>query len=615
MEIDRSFICNENHYSTNLRDKDAVKVENHLLVDESTSASYHIPDSEGLTPFQRAIIGGKISQIKEMLQSSSELSPTLNQPDKFGVTDIQRAARSGNMEVVGLLISYVIENDIITNRETYFSAEELKACTARSDMAWMASLPIEKIAFPLTIAQNFCNVMIRMADGKVLKLRNVDVVQIREYLMSTKYGDGWVSDHGANVLTTYLNPGHGYLRLKCRTCDYGKPYNKNRGFYPTGKKTPEAKAHTVSIVANLGMSLALDSTHLPVSPRKFLTTPVYATVLGVGAGLTVLPLDVAKQYFRQLKSLAQDLVINKYMLFREQTGSVVDDHGYEKDSDFNNLLKVTFYLTDDQARKALRSIENTEHSCKNDPQASCRYYFTSENCVDFVQNVFSDSELAGEIMDYVTDEQVGYGHLHTFTEIPENKALEYAYVRSRGWQYYLQSALHKSLCAPPKHHFVAISDLQGTVAPMSKPVVNDDDVLSVPNYQGDLAGNVALAFVLTKITQNVFKSLKNFWISHTGPEASLEETKEFCERAQVRIDKKIDDLTNLGEALDAMDLSPKNHHLQNARIDLMFEAVNLEQKFKRLGKSRSQPTKKLLASSEHQLAVFLDRCKTLLGPL
>ena len=210
-----------------------------LLLRHQAIESINLKDFKQLTPFQRAIIGGRVSAVQQMLAKNPHLAAEINKPDQHGVTHLQRAARSGNMEMMSLLIAHMVEEDIQVNPEASFPLSEAEACEMPSEIQQLKSVPIDQVAFPLTIAQNSCNVMIRMADSKILRVRNADAKEVRDLLMERKYGSEWKSDQGTNVLTMYLSPGHGFMRLECQNCDDGKPYNMNRGFWPGMKRLSE----------------------------------------------------------------------------------------------------------------------------------------------------------------------------------------------------------------------------------------------------------------------------------------------------------------------------------------------------------------------------------------
>ncbi|MDP1835469.1 MAG: ankyrin repeat domain-containing protein [Chlamydiales bacterium] len=885
-----------------------------LLLEHGASPSIVIADNKGLTPFQRAIIAGSEIQVKAMLEMRPGEAANLNRPDSFGVTNLQRAARSGNVDLMSYLVALSIDQEILTNQEAYFSPLELEACTTTSEMEILKAVPIEAFAFPLTIAQSSCNVMVRLEDGRVLHLRNVNAVEVRDHLMTAKYGSEWVSDQGANVLVAYLSPGHGFLRLECRNCDEGQPFNNNRGFYPRGMKLtgaiqntakriqePDTQAvvdddskTTTSDFANLAIGDALnlistsDSVEQMIGPLSLLTLFVanlsdqktgseiliskqeigklrdYVnsrnTVLSDAGGLLATPFSIVLEHMKSLanedghidfedypsnlhieraffdamvqtgihcgnatqKALQllsnmspdphkiievinfildysdefeplllddeisitevidaladgvetttalatyvgtlakrfvplgkgaisvtgkvsrltangviytapsvaslgvgavftagrvaryaaegvisnapapisifdgipspgvikktvgsfarearyayQDYIVNNFMMTQEQVGNIGNENWYENDSDTRNSLKIMFYVTDDQAKKALDTIHTVETSCVDNPEQACSYFLTSENCIDFVSKVFKNAGGAGEVMDYVTDQQVGYGHLHSPTRIFEFKAVEYAYIKARGFSHYLKAGtyvtlnslvnllpfVHQDLALNSyslPHHFVnakallppttsvttGIPQLVGSINPKSTSPSNWEgssqarelETFSVnPALTSGFADNLALTLVLSHTATNCFKGIKNWWAWHKGEKASSRVVKDFCTNSKTTVKKQIkileaidqdlsDQRTEIYQGIEESDgveelqyfyaLKKQLNRLQGQQLDLVYEGMELSQSYKKMTRSRTPPSQKFLAQCEQDLARFVRNCRS-----
>lgn len=814
-----------------------------LLLKSGAANSINTLDAQGLTPKQRAIISGQVHAVKAMLDASPEAASTVNQPDqRFGVTDIQRASRSGNLEMYSLLISYLGIQEI-KNNPSSFASEEIESCEAASEVEAIKSFPIEKIGFPLVIAQNFCSTMIRLADGNILRLKHSDAKEVRDYLMHKKYGDEWKNDHGANVLTLYVAPGHGFTRLECQNCDDGQPFNMNRGFYPTDRilrnepsepQTKEEKKpvfrsagtpaiaaspysendetlemipteeanliftiarndNTVTMNSSSGNSITIPNEDFrfilksifnnDLPPRKiaetihdrltqmasdggdppdlrvideiirelhhskvasgiiarwiqdtlvkpnasgqghttldgneivkivdYLLNPteqpshlgsifnsfleqislkeaivppitllntnpesisklfvdiasgspleeiasnyfgkknsdeqsierlsaqeaskiaqwITEGTIGIidlnsmivnalnsaqtllGATLMILPssttllhpVSVAKEnvghYLWEVKRYLKQELKKGYLLTQERAGRVGNEDWYENHSDTKNLLKIMFYLSDEQAKGALDTIKGVTLSCKENPEKSCRYFLTQRNCVDFVREVYHGTGATGEFADFFTDEQLAQGHLHAPSQIHEFRAVNYAYLRSRGMHpSYLENlnrlnqvynSVGSFLNWEPDYfkaeHFphkissiqellpsqIALSQTPTALATFPEPLNPQQSSNEIPDespsisrpYSASGADQVSLAVVVGKMAYNCFTSLSSFLSQKVGEKASLNEAEELCKTGMEILGK--------GFAL----IDPLEEIIDDAKSDLEAEIV------------------------------------------
>lgn len=790
-----------------------------LLLRSQAKESILIKGKSDLTPWQRAIIGGQISVVKKMLELNPELASQLNKPDSHGITDLQRAARNGQ-EMMSLLLPHFIENEIMVSPDTFSPTGEVEDCQTSGDFEKLANIPLEKFSFPLTIAQNTCNTIIALNDGHILKLRNVDAIEVRDHLMQKKYGSEWKSDQGANILTFYVSPGHGFMRLVCINCDDGKPYNMNRGFYPKGGEklayhqssqtetapkrppqqlalaptaafeetttiedeegpitsvheanmiftitpniemvtlntttakepitmsrnaldrmmqilldpdtTPEQMAQqtyetlvqdasdgnesipdfeavkesiselhdrqiTFNILAewvqtnvqvetesgevktltaseaedialqllqpssatspapiienfleqmanlgfpSLGLTTGMNSELLseilsgapsPEGIMKFFgkvgsdgvaTASLTATeaariakmatmgTLGAGVGLASLTIDTVKVTPRYAKailkttmpyipggeSLYKSLGANKRWLahtirestatFRDQVGSIGNEDWYENDSDTRNSLKIMFILDDKQAKSALETIKDVTLSCKENPEKSCRYHLTGHNCMDFLQDVFASTGAVGDFVDYFTDEQLDYGHLHSPSKIFEFKGVDYGFIRSRGMPHYLRAGMYQKLSHVYNsfastigleestmqdfslpHKFVHIDQLMPPPAPppfiveeptstpppseeakTETPEVKPETPFPLSSYPVSIVDNINLARTVTKMAANLFSSAGYVVNRSVGKKVNSEEVVQVVETWSTEIKDSLKNLNDL----------------------------------------------------------------------
>lgn len=823
-----------------------------LLLRSGAANSINTLDAQGLSPKQRAIISGQVNAVKAMLEASPEAASTINQPDKrFGVSDLQRASRSGNLEMYSLLISYLGKQEI-KDHPFSFTSEEIDSCEAASELEAVKTFPLEKIGFPLVIAQNFCSTMIRLEDGGVLRLQNSDAKEVREYLMQKKYGDGWKSDHGANVLTLYVAPGHGFTRLECQNCDDGQPFNMNRGFYPTDRilrneptepknkeekkpvsrppetpsiasspyleseeafetvptqeanliftitrndktvtmnsssgnsitipnedfryilksifnkdQPPQKIAETIhdrlkqnasdggdspdfrvieeiihelhhskvatSIIArwveenlvkpnasgqghttlegneivkivdyllnpteqpsNLGSifnsfleQISLKEAIVPpitlLNPNPESISKLFADIAAgtpleeiateyfgrknpdeqtierlsaqeaskiaqwitagtvgnvdlnsmianalnsaqnlVGATLMILPsstnlmhqASVAQEnvghYLWEVKRYLKQELKKGYLLSQERVGRVGNEDWYENHSDTKNLLKIMFYLNDEQAKGALDTIKGVTLSCEENPERSCRYFLTQRNCVDFVREVYHGTGATGEFADFFTDEQLAQGHLHAASQIHEFRAVNYAYLRSRGVHpSYLENlnrlnqvynTVGSFLNWQPDYfkaeHFPhKISSIQEllpsqialiqtaapglaaipTESPRHEESASNEIPYESPSilkpYSASAADQVSLAVVVGKMAYNCFTSLSSFYSQKVGEKASPKETDELCKTGQEILDKGFALIDPLEEVIDDSKTDLEAEIIRNSNFD------------------------------------------------
>lgn len=821
-----------------------------LLLRSQAKDSILIKGKSDLTPWQRAIIGGQISVVKKMLELKPELASQLNKRDIHGVTDLQRAARNGQ-EMMSLLLAHFVENEVLVNPDLLLPAGEAEACLASGDFEKLANIPIEKFSFPLTIAQNNCNTIIALDDGHILRLRNVDAIDVRNHLMQKKYGSEWKSHQGANVLTIYASPGHGFMRLECSNCDDGKPYNMNSGFYPKGgeklayhqsmktqetapkrpqgplslaptaafeqatimedDETPitsiqdakmiftitpniemvalnttsskepiimsrnaldrmmqvlldpdsdpqevakqtyetivqdasdgnesvpnfdtvketvaelqdqqltfnilaewiltnvqvqtdsgEVKSLTTSEAEDIAFQLLNPSSETSPAPiiesfleqlsnlgfpslglktginselmREILSgapTPEgimkffgkigsdgVATVsltateaakmakmaamgtLGAGAGasaglasLTVDMIKVTPRYAKAVlktslpyipggESLYKSLGAKKRWLahtvretlatFRDQVGSIGNEDWYENDSDTRNSLKIMFILDDNQAKSALGKIKEVSLSCKENPEKSCRYHLTQHNCMDFLQDVFESTGAKGDFIDYFTDEQLDYGHLHSPSKIWEFKAIDYGFIRSRGMPQYFRAGTHQKISnafetvastlgfdfsvahkfvhieelmppSPPPSFVVQepISTLPSFVVeePISPPpptdesetqVVKSESSFPLSSYPVSLADNINLARTVSKLAANLVSSVGYFVSRSVGTKATTEEVGQVVAAWSSDIKESLDKLDGLEYWIN------NDHNTINEEIEKLTQTI------------------------------------------
>lgn len=177
--------------------------------------------------------------LKVISEFYPETIKIFNSPDVHGVTPIQRAGRRGDAELVAWMVEKVtkrtlfslfVKKNILFNVDASFTPSDLTACQAKK--VNLNDLPIDQLAIPLIVAQNNCNTFINLKNGQIVQIPNMKGQEAWSHIQK-KLGK-ITDDSKANVLTLYLNPGHGFLRLNCNNCKQSQPFDETRGFYPSG---------------------------------------------------------------------------------------------------------------------------------------------------------------------------------------------------------------------------------------------------------------------------------------------------------------------------------------------------------------------------------------------
>jgi Ankyrin repeats (3 copies) len=604
------------HVAATLEDSFFVKI----LLEHGAEESISIKDFRGLTPFQRSIIAGRVQAAQMMLKAKPELAKTINQPDEFGITDVQRAGRSGNVEMMNLLLSLLGDEQIKVDAKAFFTQEELEDCLAVNKENFLETLPINDVAFPLTIAQNYCNTMIGLKNGKILKIRNADALEVRAALLEKKYGPGAYDTQDLNVLTLYMNPMHAYLRLECRNCDGGKPYNENRGFYPL---------HGTGIISSLGAD--------------------------AGSGVTGFGMGYGMQAFI-VPSAVGGLQVAKFP-FVIRRGVVGNEDISESFADVNNLLKIKFYLDDQQAKSALKRIQKTESACNDPYNPTCVFSPAGKNCVDFMLKIFKSAGGRGDFASYFADNQLSSGR----TQL-------YAFMRSRGVgmplvgkiinefspiiglekDYFFKSFPPSNLIVDRIENPSSVReiDLPQEVFPQIAPGKDPENCL--PPYPLYFAHSLMLGAVAVKVAFDAHRFVTVLWGKIVGEKVSREEFSQWRETQEslltdamnmldfigaeidsrlVELDELIDNVkkeilfdnpefgilyhTDDKSTLDALKAERSGlSKLWNDYIDLQFDGMELEEELDLLKGIRGLPTKTHLADLEKRIGILFGKVKS-----
>jgi Ankyrin repeats (3 copies) len=553
------------HMAATLRNSHIAR----LLLKHGAANSILLKDKKEYTPLQRAIIVGNVDSVKAMLEYCPEIGKNLNKPDFYGVTDIQRAARSGNIEMVDLLLAHTIEEEIEVNILASFTAGDLEAC--QMETMSLDDIPVDQVEFPLVIAQNFCSVMLRLNTGEIWKIPHADAQEVRNHIMEKKFGDQAIDHLGTNVLTLFLNRGHGFLRLECRNCDEGKSHNQNHGFYPLN--------------------------NIFLQPRK------------------IEPQNRSKPDF------IFNLVESHERGFKDQKGGEGNDDSSEHEADSRNYLKIMFYVDDKQAKAALTRIQEVSDACRQEPIGKpCIYNAFRHNCVSYVQKVYQSIGGKGYFAELFTSEQLDYGHFLTPWRIADYQAVSYAYVRSRwfaenneDYQNHLTNATlreNHSIAAqitqphPMKPISLGSALLWGVVLPAA--VSCAFDYLSrIWNWQGE------------SVSREDFDQ----WYHETSfMDHALSSNLDELERVISEMRKSIsDEIASIkgAEKLNEAALyqneieQVKWRNWDHKRIDLLCDRYVLKAEIKELYKNKTLPSKNYLEKLDERITQLHIQCEEL----
>jgi hypothetical protein len=167
----------------------------------------------------------KLSQ-SETISSSSIFHAIMNTPNQNGITLLHKDARNGNLERIDRFIHETLASNAVLNEAVYFSSKTLEDCKASSQISLLDTIPIDAFAFPLIVAQNYCNAMVKMKNNEILTLQHTNAKSVHDSLIFRKTGKTGYN----NTLSLFLNHKHGFSFLQCSSCAEGASFNNPIGF-------------------------------------------------------------------------------------------------------------------------------------------------------------------------------------------------------------------------------------------------------------------------------------------------------------------------------------------------------------------------------------------------
>ncbi len=322
--------------------------------------------------------------------------------------DFAADARNGETSFFQNVRKYINIEDIQTDHSRNFFEYTKESCFARPDP--LDKITIDEVLYPLNIAQNFCDIMIKQKDSSILVVRGHKVQKVYDYLLNKI--DGSLRD---KVKTThefdiYINPGHGFFSVD----------GKTKGFYPNDNNDSKevlandytAEHITYGTIGGTVFIFALGIFSLPTlcfAVPKLLPVTVSALLSSVGTyGIYNKFHDTFMPAIDHKIGRMENEDIDKYA------------------SETNNNLKVSFILNDNQVKKLVSYISTVQKDCEDNNPDHCMYNFLSRNCMVFLQDAFEAAGLEGHYTDYFTFEQLKQYDVSSFTEGYSTKALIYA---------------------------------------------------------------------------------------------------------------------------------------------------------------------------------------------
>lgn len=244
-----------------------------------------------------------------------------------------------------------------------YIARLIPACLSADDTGLANALSAHSVAFPLTMAQDGCRTTVMLANGQKKTFNNIDPEQLCRRVVQFHTG---VLDAACGQLITYVNDGHACLEVK-----QNPNHSMIRGFYPV-KAT--------------------------VNPKSLPITPWGPNIPGPSSFY---------QFLDHTRLGSKCEVGEESMTARSSYQSFYP--------------KVTFYIAPAQAIRAIDTIEETARFCESGERV---YRFVGDNCVDFVQSVFTDTGAHGHFYDYFSQ--------GLYNPKSDLKIHQYARFRSRG---------------------------------------------------------------------------------------------------------------------------------------------------------------------------------------
>lgn len=313
-----------------------------------------------------------------------ELEALDNNKIKFGIASL---ARDGEVEILRALGKYINTKSLHAVEQKLFDANR-DSCFSSVNLS--KAVDVEKISFePLTVVQNYCDTLVKMKDGKVLKLKGQKAEEVYSFLVDKS---GKEAPKTTCEFTEHLGAGHAFTSLKC-------PGTKvhNQGFYPSAftLESMDNSAYITSttipaIIAGVSFSLA------------HLATKILTSCLPLGSYKPIIEMGVPALFASATTTYAYK---NFGPEIHNVIGQVKDETDWLNDYKDQYQLKLTFIVDEKQAKDILDYIYAVKSDCENHKFDKCTYNIVERNCADFAQDVFHAAGIGGSLTDFVSYDQ------------------------------------------------------------------------------------------------------------------------------------------------------------------------------------------------------------------
>jgi hypothetical protein len=176
------------------------------------------------------------------------LSNLGNKLDKHGSTLLHRAIREGDIDGVDHILDSHEGREIVLSASNHISHRSLRDCRATPEFERLYKMSLSDFAYPFTVAQNSCNTIVKLANGKLEVFKHTDAAKVLEALKVKKQSStiqGYLTSSWNSIFMTtspskphiaqlYIHPEHSFVSLESSN-------SKVTGLYPHGINLNEYK--------------------------------------------------------------------------------------------------------------------------------------------------------------------------------------------------------------------------------------------------------------------------------------------------------------------------------------------------------------------------------------
>ena len=400
----------------------AVSLQNigiiEMLIKHGVDVDY--PNKLGRTPLMRAFFSTEsIDAMVMLIKAGADIRPfaeSISDPlysyDLMIVcVKLAGLVRAGEFEVLNKLIEHGVFKKILNTDVglSYFSNYFCESCLQESDSLENIDLSLIH-AEPLIVAQNYCDTLIRLKDGSILKVRGVSAKDVYAYLQERLS----ISEESAKpyaTLNVYLNPGHAFFEVK------GEGFRKLLGFYPNEEAGSilEDDYRTESAVLASISAVTFSAVYSMINLYLEFSSYRHNRYLSLALPAAVSTAASAALYRASLNGLPA---------IDHKLGSVQGEGDARAESIKKDHAMDSFVLNKAQTEKVLDYIKTVQDGCEAHDYDHCTYHFITRNCLTLTQEVFHAAGFEGSPFDFFAEEQLNYT-ASSFESFYDTKALFY----------------------------------------------------------------------------------------------------------------------------------------------------------------------------------------------